>query len=133
MRAAVGQKTMPDDLGLLLEPVAPKGLSGFQFIRITAEGMAHQRQVETAAFLRLPDVGQLVDEEALPAKGLTREIVRPAAAVGMEPDVAHRRHCRAPRLERPPFAKKQPNLRVIDSVAEDRVSHFDLSGREETV
>ena len=72
--------------------------------------MAHQREVQAAAPLGLPDVRHFVDEEGLPPERLPREIVRPAAAIGMKPDVAGRRHRRIARLERPPFAADSRTL-----------------------
>ena len=37
----------------------------FQSIRVAAERVPHQREIEATALLRLPNMGQLVDEEAL--------------------------------------------------------------------
>ena len=98
---------MADEFGLLLEAVVHEALAGHQSVAIAAEGMPHQREVERAVLLCLPDVGQLVDEEALPAQRLARKVVRPAAFAGMKPDRAHWGHCRAPRVEPPPFALDQ--------------------------
>ena len=49
---------MPDDLGLVFNSVVGERFAGFQSERVAAERMPHQRQIEKAAFLRLPDVGQ---------------------------------------------------------------------------
>src|SRR5262245_7073317 len=110
------KENVTDDFRLLLEPVAPKRTLGLKPIVIAAEWMAHQRQVETAALLRLPDMGQLVDEISLLSNWLFGEIVRPAAAVWMEVDVPHRCHGGASGLERPPFAFDQPDPRIIDRI-----------------
>src|SRR5689334_1789920 len=64
-KPAVGQESMADDLGLLFQAVQPERLSRLQSIIVPTEGVAHQRQIEAPARLRLPDVRQLVDEEAL--------------------------------------------------------------------
>ena len=79
-----------------------------------------QRQVEAPAFLGLPDMGHLVNEEGLAVQRLLREIVGPAAAFGVEIDIAHRRHRASARLERPPFAANQLHPRIIDGIAEHR-------------
>ena len=63
--AVVGEEAVRDDLRLLLEAVAVERLSRLQLIGVAAEGVAHQRQIEAPLCLRLPDVGHLVDEEAL--------------------------------------------------------------------
>src|SRR5205814_9865930 len=76
-RAMFGQETMADNFRLLLQSVARERLAGFQHVAVAAEWMAHQRQIEAAALLRLPNVGQLVDEETLAAKRLGRRIIRP--------------------------------------------------------
>src|SRR5690349_11138146 len=62
------EKAVADDLRLLLQAVAAEGPPGLQLVGIAAEGMAHQRQIERAALLRLPDMGHLMDEKALPAE-----------------------------------------------------------------
>lgn len=57
------QEGVADDLGLLLDPVAGKGLAGLQRIVVTAEGMAPERQVD--ALLPLPDMDEFVDQQPL--------------------------------------------------------------------
>src|SRR4051794_8745321 len=74
--AAVGEESVADDLGLLLEAVAAERLALDQPVPVAGEGVPHQRQVEAAALLRLPDMGHLVDEEALSPQRLAREIIR---------------------------------------------------------
>src|SRR5207237_6774430 len=88
----VGEETVTDDFRLLFNAVAIEWLPRSQAIIITAKWVAHQRQIETAAFLRLPHMRHFVDEIALGGERFAREIVRPAAAVRMEPNGPHRRH-----------------------------------------
>src|SRR4051812_43875399 len=66
--AAIGEEAMRDDLRLLLESVVRERLSGRQLISVAAERMPHQRQIEAALRLRLPDVRHFMDEEALAAE-----------------------------------------------------------------
>ncbi len=66
---------MANDLRLLFETVAVERFARLKSVSVAAKGMAHQWQIETAALLRLPNVGQLVDEEALPAEGFSSEIL----------------------------------------------------------
>ena len=96
-------------------PLAARGRSGRtagpgEVIGIAAERVAHQRQIEAAAGLRLPDMGHFVDEQALPAERLGEKSSDHRSPCGMEVDVAGRRHRRCLRLERPPFALDQPDL-----------------------
>src|SRR4051794_16114735 len=60
--AAIGEEAMRDNLRLLLESVVLERLSGRQFVSVAAEWMPHQRQIEAALRLRLPDVRQFMDE-----------------------------------------------------------------------
>ena len=64
-RPAIGEESVAHDLSLLLQPVAPKRPPGPEFIVVTAERVTHQRQVEAAAGLGLPDMGHFVDEQSL--------------------------------------------------------------------
>ena len=63
--AAVGQETVADEFGLLLEPVAVEAPALRHGVGIAAERVAHQRQIEAPVALRLPDVGHFVDEQPL--------------------------------------------------------------------
>ncbi len=121
---------MADDLGLLLDPVARERAVGIEPIGIAAEGVAHQRQPIFAAGLRLPDMGQLVDEQALRGEGIAGEIVGPGLAVGVEMDVSRRRHDRVSRLERPPRAVDEAHRGIVDRVGEDGSGKLDLAGSE---
>src|SRR3954451_11313706 len=58
--AAVCEEPVPYDLGLLLDPVAIERFARLQTIAVPAERMPHQRQIETSALLRLPDVRHFV-------------------------------------------------------------------------
>src|SRR5256885_10661019 len=104
MCPALGKKDVARDHGLLLEPIAIERLSGFEDVIVSAERMAHERQVEAAFRLGLPDVSHFMDEEPLTAERLGRKILRPDLARGVEIDIAHWRHRRLAWMERPPFA-----------------------------
>ena len=110
---------MADDFRLLLKAVTMERPAVLELVSVAAEGVAHERQIEAPARLRLPDVGQLMDEKALPMQRLAGEILRPEVRMRMEMNVAHRGHGDARRLERPPFAVDHPHPAVIDGVAED--------------
>src|SRR3546814_4494727 len=49
------QEGVANDLRLLLQPVAAERFARHDVVSIAAEGMAHQRQIPSAAPLRLPD------------------------------------------------------------------------------
>lgn len=119
---------MADNFRLLFKSVALERPTGLDLITVTAEGMPHQRQIEAAALLGLPDVRQLVDEETLPVKGFFCEILRPKVRMRMEVNMAHRRHRNASRLKGPPFAMDHAHSRIVDRVTEDRFRHRDLAG-----
>lgn len=126
--SAVGEKPVTDDFRLLLKAVVLEASARLDLISVAAERVPHQRQIESPAFLRLPDMGQLVDEETLPMERLARKIVRPEVRVRVEVDVAHRGHGDALRLERPPFAADHSHALIIDRIAEDRTGKLDLAG-----
>ena len=65
--AAVRKETVADDFGLLLNAVAGERFARLQHIAVAAKGVPHQHQIEAAAALRLPHMGQLMNEEALGA------------------------------------------------------------------
>ena len=129
-RTSIGEEPLSYDFGLLLKSVAAERLAWLNREVVAAKGMAHQRQVKPALGLRLPHVCHFVDEESLPGERLFREVLRPAAAVRMEIDVAHWRHRGAARLERPPFALDEEDARYIDRFAEDGADEIDLSRRQ---
>ena len=120
---------MADDFGLLLKAVALERPVRAQVIAIAAEGVAHQRQVEAAALLRLPDMGHFMDEKALrdaAARSRNRRTRgRHAGWKWMFPVGAMATPLR---MERPPFAPDQPHLAIIDRVAEDRTRKLDFAG-----
>jgi len=118
MGSVAKQERVADDLRLLLEPVSGEWPSRHDLVPIMAKWVAHQRKIKSAAFLSLPNVGHFVDEKPLSVPLRPGEILGPATAVRMEVNIAHRRHCGAWRLERPPFPEHQPDLRIIDRVAE---------------
>ena len=73
-----GEEDVPDNLRLLLETVPIERSPRHQVVAVAAERVAHQRQIETAAFLRLPDVGHFVDEESLAAERLVGMVAQKA-------------------------------------------------------
>ena len=73
----VGKKAVADDFGLLLKAIVLEPPSGLEVVAVSAERMAHERQVESPSLLRLPDVSQLVHEKTLPMERLAREILGP--------------------------------------------------------
>ena len=60
--AMVGEESVADDFGLLFKAIVLEPPPGLQVITVSAEGMAHERKVESPALLRLPHVGELVHE-----------------------------------------------------------------------
>ncbi len=64
------QECVANNFRLLFQPIMPEGPSRHEFIAVAAEWVAHQWQVEPTALLSLPDVGQLMDKEALGVKRL---------------------------------------------------------------
>ena len=104
------------------------GFPGSERVIVAAKGVAHQRQIEAAALLRLPDVGHLVNEEcpgAAAAHSKNRPTTRrPRGGTRCCPSGAI---AASPRLERPPFALEQPHLRIVDRVAEYRTRQIDFS------
>ncbi|QNP43356.1 hypothetical protein H9L15_00295 [Sphingomonas daechungensis] len=129
---SVGQKAMADDLRLLFQSIVLEPAAQFDFIAVSAEGMAHQRQVEPASLLCLPDVCQFVNEQALSVQGLLTEVLRPQVAIRVEVNVPGRSHDDAPRLQWPPLAPNQANRRIINGIAEDRTRELDLAIRQGT-
>jgi hypothetical protein len=108
---------VPHNFGLLLKSVPIERFVWNKFIGVSAKRVAHQREVEAAALLALPDVSHFVDEHSLRGQGLVREIVRPLTALGMEMDIAGRRHHHAFRLEWPPAPPDEPDASIIDCLA----------------
>ena len=98
------EEPVAHDLRLLLEPVTAERALRRKAVIITAKGVAHQWQKEPSRRLRLPHVGQFMNEEALAGERLAGEILRPTAADGMEMHIAHRRHRHAARVKGPEFA-----------------------------
>ena len=68
---------MTDNFGLLLKAIVLETASGLQLVAVPAEGVPHQRQVEATTLLRLPDMGELVDEKTLAMQRLAAEILGP--------------------------------------------------------
>ena len=110
----VGEKPVANDFRLLLKAVVFEAAARLDHISVAAEGVPHQRQIESPAFLRLPDMGQLVHEEALSMQRLGRKILGPKIGMRVEVDIAHGSHGNALRLERPPLAPDHAHSLVID-------------------
>ena len=123
---------MADDFCLLFDAVVFEGSSVFELIGIAAERVAHQRKIEAAAGLGLPDVRQLMDEKTLTMQWLATKVLRPEVGARMEMDIAHWRHSDAARLEGPPPAANHSNAWIVNRVAEDRSGKFDLASGERT-
>ena len=131
--AALGEEDVADDLRLLLEPVAVERPAVPKRIGVAAERVAHQRQIEAAAGLGLPDMGHFVDEQPLAVQRLGREILRPRGRrAGWKWILPVGAIAMPPRLERPPFAPDHPDLRIIDGVAEHRSGEGDFAGGQGT-
>ena len=120
-----------DDLGLLLQPILLEAPPGADHVIVAAEGMALEKQVRTPPFLRLPNVGHLMDEQVDVGLAL-REVFGPEIAAGVEVQVPRRGHHIIDRLQRPPFALDQLDLRVIDGRTEYRAAKRDFAGGERT-
>src|SRR3990170_2863975 len=57
LESALGEECVADDFRLLLKAIAAERAAVVEDVGIAAERVAHQRQIEAAAGLRLPDVG----------------------------------------------------------------------------
>ena len=68
---------MANDFGLLFKAIVLEPASGLQVIAVSAEGVPHERQIEAPSLLRLPDMGELVDEKTLAMQRLAAEILGP--------------------------------------------------------
>ncbi len=117
---------MPDNLGLLLDAIAFKRPAGLQGIVITPRERAVQRQVPPAARLCLPDMGHLVNEQALPGEIGSGKIVAVVAGKRVEVDVAAGRHHHVARLEREPALPPDAHRGGLDGRTEHRADqrHF---------
>ena len=73
MPAAVREEAVADDFRLLLKAIVARRPPRLQLIAVAAERVPHQRKIEAPALLRLPDMRELVDEEALPVERLRAE------------------------------------------------------------
>jgi len=121
---------MADDFRLLFKTIVFEPPAFDERISVAAEWVAHQRQVKAPALLRLPHMGELVDEDPLLVQGLAGEIFRPEVRMRVEMDVPRGRHCDVAGLKRPPSAPDHANPCVIDRIAEHASSEFDLSGSQ---
>ena len=69
------QKGVPDDFGLLLDPIAFERPARFEAVVVPAREGAAQDQVPSPAFLELPDMDHFVDEMPLQLQSRRAEIV----------------------------------------------------------
>lgn len=121
---------MADHFGLLFQAISIEWTTLDHLIAVTAEGMAHQRKVESPAGLRLPDVSHFVDEQALEREPLPGKILGPDSTIGVEMDVAGRGHDDPLGLERPPFTADHPYPAIVDGIAKHRAGQLDFAGRK---
>jgi hypothetical protein len=66
---------VPYQLGLLFQSVSVERAAIDQLIRVSAKWVTHHHQIEAAARLGLPDMGHLMNEQALERKALLGEIL----------------------------------------------------------
>lgn len=125
--AAVGEEAVADDLGLLFEAITVEPATLLYLIAVAAERVTHQRQIEAAVSLRLPDMGHFVDEQTLQSERFRREIVRPARIGGVKVNITGRGHDDPLGLERPPAAADDPHPVIVDRRAEHRPGERDFS------
>ncbi len=130
--AAVGEKAVADQFGLLLKAVAIEPPSLGETIGVTTKGVTHQRQIKAPMVLRLPNVGHFVNEQPLEREGSGGEIVAVEIAGGVEVNVAGWRHDDAFGLKQPPLAPDDVDARIIDRVAEHGTRQCDFAGGKGT-
>ena len=121
---------MADDFRLLLKAVVLERPAGLQAVAVAAERMAHQRQVEAPALLRLPDVGHFVNEQALPMERLAAKSSDQRSPWGwkwMLPigAIADRRGWNGHHLRRTSRTRS-----IVDGVAEDGSCELDFARGE---
>ena len=115
------------DLSLLLKTVILEPPASDDCVPVAAKRVAHQRQIVSATPLGLPDVGHLMDEQALVVDAGIGEVAAPAAVAGVEMDAPGGRHDRSLRLKRPPLVVRQPDLAIVDGIAEHRPGKLDFA------
>ena len=128
--APCGEKGVGDEFGLLLDAIGGEMPHRIEAVRIAAERVAHQQQIEAAALLALPYMHEFVDEERLQGERRGAEIVAVVGACRMKMNMAHWRHDRAARLEREEAAAADAHRREIDRGAKHAVRERPFTGRE---
>ena len=68
-RTLLQQEAVPNDFRLLFQPVTVERATRNDVIAISAEWVAHQRQIPFAALLRLPHMRHFMDEMPLKMEG----------------------------------------------------------------
>ena len=120
------QEDVPNDLGLLFEAVLLETTPRTDRVIVAAEGVPLQQQIVPAPLLRLPHVRHFMDEKI--DVGLApREIVGPKPALWVEVQIPRRRHHIIDRLQGPPPALDQLDLRIVDRRAEDGTAERDFA------
>ncbi len=115
---------MPDNLGLLLNAVICKRLSGNEPVIIATERVPCDWQ--EYSLLMLPHMDHFMDEKPLQVEVGLSIVVPEQAAFGMEPKIPIRCHGHAFWLKGPPFAIEYLNGLIVDCVAENRSAQIDL-------
>ena len=123
---------MPNHFRLLFQAITPKSTALDQLIIIPAKGMAHERQVPTAARLGLPDMRHFMDEETLQRQTFIGKVAGPVRTVGVKMNISGWRHDNTAWLKRPPFAPDDPYFGVIDCITEHRSGQLDFAGSQGT-
>ena len=115
---------MPDNLCLLLNPIAPERPSRFERIIIAAKGMPPQDEVH--ARLMLPDMRHFVDEQPLRIQTSIAEIITIVISAGVKMDAAARGHHGLLWLEKGPFVMGNFDLGIVNGIAKDGLGKVDF-------
>lgn len=124
------QKRMPDNLGLLLDPVLLQPPVGLENIIIAPRKGADQWQIPPAMVLRLPDVGHLVNEVALEIERSGGEIIAVIGRLRVEVQVPPWRHGDGAWLEGKPAFTPDGHLGAVDRLAEHRMHQRNFTRRQ---
>jgi len=119
---------MPDDLGLLLQPIALQLPAGLEGVAVPAERVASEGKVDTP--LRLPDVTEFVQEEALTAQRLLAEVLAPHVAFGVEVQMTARSHDGMLGLKERPLFPSYLDTSEVHAVPVHGLGEGDFTRRE---
>lgn len=109
---------MPDNFGLLLNPVTMQFPPGFQAVIISAKGMAAQRQAYPR--LVLPHMRHFMDKVALQSQVSIAKIIAEQITLGVEPQMAIGRHGYLFGMKPPPAAVMDTHPVQPDGIAKNR-------------